>query len=77
MRAYQARGTGCNVVVTAGPRAAALAFFSKFPEKRKCNISEGDLNGNFFMVSYGRKSDGEWPRSWKDITKKLIYTLPE
>jgi len=76
MKAFQAYGTGCNAV-SATPRAAALKFFGMFPTKRKCDVTEGDLDGNFFTISYGRKSEGKWPQQFKDITKKLIHTLPE
>ena len=76
MKAYRACGTeGCALENT--PRAAALAFFTKFPTKRKCDVIEGTYDGLFFTVSYGRVSEGQWPASWKNVTKKTLIELPE
>lgn len=75
MKAYQAHANGCTVTRDT-PRAAAISFFETFPNKRKCNVVEGKTDGNFFVVSYGRPSLGQWPSSWRDVTKKTADTLP-
>lgn len=67
---YQAYGNGSNFIADT-PKAAAQGFFANNPKARKCNISEGKQDGLFFVVTYGRYSDGEWPKSFKDVTKKL------
>lgn len=72
-RAYSKHGAVC----AATPKAAALAFFEKFPNARKCDIIEGKSDGHFFSVTYGRASNGEWPQSFKEVTKKTAQTLPE
>ena len=58
------------------PRAAAEAFFAAHPAARKCNITEGECDGAFFTIRYGRASQGEWPYSVKDVTKKTVGELP-
>ena len=75
MKAYRAYGTNCNATA-ATPRQAAEAFFAQYPNKRKCSVIEGELDGHFFTVSYGRASEGKWPSSWKDVTKKVVADLP-
>ena len=59
------------------PRAAALAFFAAFPNARKCDVVQGKTDGQFFTITYGRASHGEWPDQWKEVTKKTAPTLPE
>lgn len=54
------------------PRAAAQAFFEAFPTARKCDVIHGTTDGNFFTVTYSRRS----PPSWKDVTKKGAELLP-
>lgn len=76
MKAYRASATGCGVTAQT-PRAAAEKFFSTFPTKRKCNVIEGEADGHFFTVAYGRASEGKWPEQWKDVTKKTMNDLPE
>jgi len=73
-KAYRASGTGCGVTAST-PREAAAAFFNTWPNKRKCDIVEGESDGGFFSVRYGRASEGEWPQSWKDVTKKTLDSL--
>ena len=75
MKEFQAYAKG-NTVTAPTPRAAALAFFERFPDKRKCNIIEGKTDGHFFTVTYGRASEGQWPQSFKDVTKKTATALP-
>ena len=74
-RAYQAYAKGDHVTA-ATPRDAAEAFFVKFPQRRKCNILSGTTDGECFTVRYGLARNGEWPESWKDVTKKTIGDLP-
>lgn len=74
-RAYGKGGIGG--VTAATPKAAALAFFEKFPERRKCNVIEGETDGHFFSVKFGLNADGNKPQSWKGVTKKLALTLPD
>lgn len=59
------------------PRKAAEAFFSRFPTKRKCDVIQGEHDGLFFTVKYGRLSLGQWPQQFKDVTKKTAATLPD
>jgi len=73
MRAYQAYGSDGSRVTASTPKAAALKFFENFRDKRKCNITEGDLDGNFFVVSFSRNRR----QNWKDVTEKTIHILPE
>lgn len=77
MKAYQAYAAGGFAVTRETPQKAARAFFERFPGKRKCNITEGTVDGECFSVRYGRKSAGEWPASWRDITKKQVALLPD
>lgn len=58
-------------------KQAAIDYFEKFPKSRKCNITQGKLEGEFFVVAYGRASLGQWPKSYKDITKKTMLTIEE
>jgi hypothetical protein len=74
-RAFQAYGTAGKVTAK-NPRSAALAYFEKFPNSRKCSVVEGIDDGLFFTVVFGRKSDGEWPESFKDVSKKGADILP-
>jgi len=75
VKAFKAYADGANNTA-ATPREAAAKFFEQNPKRRKCNVIEGTVDGPFFTVKYGRKSLGEWPQSWKDITKKTVETLP-
>ena len=76
MKAYQAYGTDSRATAST-PRKAATAFFERFPNKRKCTVIEGETDGQFFTVHYGRKSEGKWPSSWRDVTKKMVSELPD
>ena len=70
--AFQAYASGdCCTRETA--REAATEFFAQFPNRRKCNLIEGKIAGAFFEVVYDPKA---WPKSYKDVTKKMIPTLP-
>jgi hypothetical protein len=77
MKAFQAYGTDGTRVTRPTPKEAAIAFFEQNEGKRKCNVVEGKVDGHFFTVSYGRASAGNWPQSWKNVTKKSAQELPE
>ena len=74
-RATGANGTRARTLAT--PRDAALAFFETNPKARKCNVIEGWTDGVCFTIVFGRASEGEWPQSWKDVTKRTAADLPE
>lgn len=71
--AYQAYANGANNVAET-PRKAALKFFAENPNRRKCNVIQGRDDGAFFTVAYDRDN---WPKSWKDVTKKTAMELPD
>lgn len=75
MKAYRAYAKGGFSVTADNPHDAAYKFFQQFPNKRKCNIIEGETDGQFFTVTYGLSSQGQWPRSYKDVTKASIRDL--
>ena len=72
MKAWQAYGPAGRVTSTDSPQAAQRTFFAAFPKARKCNVVEGELDGSFFTVAYGRASEGRWPRNWKNVTKNTV-----
>lgn len=73
-KAFQAYGNA-GTVTKSTAREAATAYFEAFPKSRKCSVIEGETDGQFFTVTYGRKSEGQWPESYKDVTKKQAATL--
>jgi hypothetical protein len=75
--AYQAYGSGTERVTADTPRAAAEAYFAAFPSKRKCDLIQGERKDGFFTITFGRVSEGKWPQSFKDVTKKTAATLPD
>jgi hypothetical protein len=76
MKAFQAHAKGGSVTATT-PRAAALAFFERYPNRRKCSITSGEADGHFFTVRYGRASLGDWPQTWADVTRRTAVDLPD
>lgn len=74
MKAFQAYGNAGKVIRDTAPDAA-VAYFEQFPNSRKCNVIEGTVSDNFFTVRYGRASTGDWPKSYKDVTKKQAAEL--
>lgn len=72
--AFQAYGKAGTVTAETA-REAALKYFITFPKSKKCNIAEGEIDGHFFTVKYGRNSNGELPKSYKDITKKQVSEI--
>ena len=75
-KAFQAYAAGLNCTAPTA-REAAEKFFERYPTKRKCNVIEGNTEGDFFVVTYGRRSDGNWPKSYRDVTKKTASTLAD
>ena len=54
------------------PREAATKFFEEHPSRRKCGVIEGELEGDFFVVKYGKP----WPRRWVNVTKAVLGDVP-
>jgi hypothetical protein len=77
IKAYRASAKDGSAITKESPRAAALAFFERFPDKRKCNVTEGEIDGAFFVVKIGRLSNPSWPSRWENVTKKTAPGLPE
>lgn len=75
MKAFQAYSKHGRTTA-ASPREAAQQFFMAHPAARKCSVIEGKTDGAFFTVTYGRASTGDWPQSWKNVTKKSAADLP-
>lgn len=75
MKSFRAYGNAGHVTCDT-PRSAAEKYFKDFPSSRKCSIVEGEFDGNFFTVAYGRTSEGKWPYQAKDVTKKRLTSLP-
>lgn len=74
IKAFKAYGNSGHV--TRGTaKQAATAYFEEFPSSRKCNVIEGYVEGDFFIVTYGKTSEGNWPLSYKDITKKTVCQI--
>lgn len=73
MKAYQAYGAG-NTATAPTPRQAAEKFFRDFPQKRKCNVTEGEADGHFFTIAY---TAGRLPKRFKDVTRKSATSLPD
>lgn len=75
MKSFQAYAKESRVTRDT-PRAAAIAFFEKYPNKRKCDVTTGEIDEGFFTMTFNLRSR-EMPRSWKDVTKKTALELPE
>lgn len=75
-KTFRAYADGATSTYADNPRAAGEAFFEANPNKRKCSVIEGELDGPSFVVRYGRKSEGDWPSSYKDVTKRSLILLP-
>ena len=71
--AYQAYATGA-CVTSDTPSNAALEFFETFPNKRKCTVTEGHVDGQFFVRTFNLR-EGRSPRRWENVTKKMAPTL--
>ena len=72
MKAFRADGVkGSFIAETA--KEAAIGFFSKYPNARKCDIREGEYSEGFFTITISKnntfyKAD--------NVTKKMINDLP-
>jgi hypothetical protein len=77
MKAYRASDSKGSGFTALTPKQAAIKFFTNFPTKRKCDIIEGESKDGFFTVTFGRASEGQWPQQYKEITKKMIDSLPD
>lgn len=53
-----------------------MRFFAAYPNKRKCNVTEGTSDGQVFTVKYNLYPR-QGPAYWPDVTKKTLETLPE
>lgn len=71
MKAYKAYGTRGHVTDDS-PKKAAKKYFDTFPDSRKCDVIEGEYDGLFFTVKFGRVSSGEWPYSVKTLLKSRL-----
>ena len=74
--AWKAAGNAGHLT---GPtaRAAAQAYFERYPNSRKCSVFSGWLDGEFFIMRFGKISEGDWPTTYRDVTKKTVNDLPE
>lgn len=70
-KAYQAYSHEFRVTAET-PRKAAEQFFENYPAKRKCDVTEGEIDGNFFRVAFGRNAS----QRYVDVTKKTLVDLP-
>jgi hypothetical protein len=81
VKAFQAYARGHASKTADTPKQAAEAFFSANPRARKCDVIEGVIEVTsgveFFVIKYGRTSEGEWPQSFRDVTKKTAGALPD
>lgn len=75
MKAFRAYADGASVTALTA-RAAARKFFEQYPTRRKCNVTEGETDGAFFVVRLSLLA-GKKLQSWKDVTKKTAETLPD
>lgn len=76
MKAFQAYAKGQRHTA-ATPRQAAAGFFERFPERRKCDVREGELEGNFFVVRFTLRAGEIQPAFFPGVTKKTASTLPD
>jgi hypothetical protein len=75
MKAFRAFGNDAGVTAET-PRKAALAFFERFPNKRKCDVVAGESEGGFFSVRLSLVASGG-AQTFKDVTKKTAAALPD
>lgn len=76
MKAYKAYAKGDSVVADT-PRKAAVQFFAKHPNRRKCNVITGEDEGFFFVVKFTVGKRSTWPTAWSDVTAKTVADLPD
>jgi hypothetical protein len=70
-KAFQAYSKHGNVVRDT-PRKAAHDFFLTFPKARKCNVSEGEVDGQYFITVMSQST-----QRYRDVTKATVCTLPD
>ena len=70
-QAYAAQGS----VTAATPREAAQQFFTKYPNRRKCDVVEGTHDGQCFTRVVGLRA-GNRTVAFYDVTKKTAADLP-
>lgn len=71
--AFRAYAQGGFSAYGDSPKQAATRFFEAYPNKRKCNVIQGYVDGNAFIVAY---SATKWPQSYRDVTKHSAANLP-
>ncbi len=76
MKAFQAYANKRTSATAATPRAAAEKFFESNPTARKCDIQEGDTDGVIFTITYSLRPDGTKRKSYRDVKKSEVATLP-
>lgn len=59
--------------IKASPRAAALAFFERYPLKRVCSVVEGEENKTPWLACVPVSPHRH--RCWRDVTKAQIDVL--
>ena len=74
IKAFKAYGKA-GYVTRETAKQAAITYFEEFPSSRKCNVIEGCIEGEFFIVTHGKASEGNWPVSYKDVTKKTVCQI--
>ncbi len=81
MKVFRAYAKNRTSHVADTPRKAAQGFFDANPGARKCDVTEGKIEKTdgveFFVTVYGRVSEGNWPQSFKEVTKKTLGALPD
>jgi hypothetical protein len=75
-KSFMASATGYAQRHRDTPREAALAFFEANPRARKCNVTEGELDGQFFSVRISTLAAGGSARRWVGVTRQAANTLP-
>lgn len=75
MREFQAYASKRTAAYAPTPEAAVARFWELNPTARKCNVVEGESDGHFFSIRYGRYSEGDWPMSANDVTRKTDVAL--
>lgn len=75
MKAFRAYAKNYTSIIAENPRKAAVDFFDSNPAARKCNITEGELDGDAFIVRLSVLS-AQRLQSWKDVRKSMTHILP-
>ncbi|HEU0197012.1 MAG TPA: hypothetical protein VFQ88_07310 [Nevskiaceae bacterium] len=80
--AYHAYATkGRSTAPQPTPRAAANAFFARYPRARKCTVQAGLHHDGFFTVvisnRFAQGYDARVSRSWENVSPKGAAALPD